>query len=158
MKAAAPIARHTHQMSMSITRENVERTNAFFTRFGGISVILARFVPILRTFVPVAAGIGHMDVRKYTFYNFVGAMIWGSGLTFVGFLLGYIPPVARFVTEYIDLILVAAVVLTLVPTVFHYVQSSRKARKARLEGVAPLTDEQVVLDPRVFDQKPDAAQ
>ena len=139
------------------SRANVERTNAFFQKYGGLSVILARFVPILRTFVPVAAGIGHMDYRKYTLYNFVGAMVWGAGLTFAGYLLGYIPPVARFVQSYIDIILIAAVVLTLIPTVYHYVQSTRAAHRARLQGVEKLTDDEVTLDPRVFDQKPDQA-
>lgn len=137
------------------SRENVARTNKFFTRFGGISVILARFVPILRTFVPVAAGVGHMNYKKYTLYNFIGAMVWGAGLTFAGYLLGYIPPVAAFVEEYIDVILLGAVAVTLIPTIFHYVQSSMKARKALREGIEPLTDEDVVLDIQVFDQKPD---
>ncbi len=139
------------------SRKNVERTNAFFVRFGGLSVILARFVPILRTFVPVAAGIGHMDYRKYSLYNLVGAMIWGAGLTYAGFLLGYIPPVRDFVQEYIDVILLGAVVATLIPTIFHYVQSTMKARKAAREGIAPLTDDEVVLDRQVFDQKPDVS-
>ncbi len=137
------------------SRKNVERTNAFFKKHGGLSVILARFVPILRTFVPVAAGIGHMEYRKYTLYNFIGAMVWGAGLTFAGFLLGLIPPVARFVTEYIDLILITAVVLTLIPTIYHYVQSSREAKRSRLEGVTPLTHDEVVIDQQYFDQKPD---
>jgi membrane-associated protein len=136
------------------SRKNVARTNAFFHRFGGLSVILARFVPILRTFVPVAAGVGHMNYKKYTLYNFIGAMIWGAGLTLFGYLLGYIPPVADFVRGYIDVILLGAVVLTLIPTVFHYVQSARKAKKAQREGVEPLTDAEVVLDPAYFDQDP----
>lgn len=138
------------------SRANVERTNAFFAKFGGLSVILARFIPILRTFVPVAAGIGHMNYKKYSLYNFIGAMVWGAGLTFIGFLLGLIPPVATFVQEYIDVILLGAVAATLIPTIFHYVQSSRKARKARADGlVEQLTDDEVVLGPQVFDQKPD---
>lgn len=136
------------------SRENVERTNRFFERFGGISVILARFIPILRTFVPVAAGVGHMGYRKYTLYNFIGAMIWGAGLTLFGFLIGNIPPVADFVREYIDVILLGAVTITLIPTVWHYVQSSLKARKARLAGVPVLTDEEIVLDQAYFDQDP----
>ncbi|MCU1425726.1 MAG: hypothetical protein JWM51_2017 [Microbacteriaceae bacterium] len=130
---------------------NVRRTNAFFERFGGLAVIVARFVPVVRTFAPVAAGVGHMNYRKYSFYNLVGAMIWGAGLTFAGFLLGYIPPLADFVTNYIDLILIAAVVLTLVPTVYHYLQSSKKARKYRETAVAPDTAS-LVLDETLFDQ------
>ncbi|MCU1545882.1 MAG: hypothetical protein JWP30_982 [Homoserinimonas sp.] len=136
------------------SRSNVERTNAFFARFGGLSVILARFVPILRTFVPVAAGVGHMDYKKYSFYNFVGAMIWGAGLTLFGFLIGNIPPVADFVRSYIDVILLAAVTLTLIPTVWHYVQSSVKAHKALHDGVKPLTEAEIVLDQTLFDQDP----
>jgi membrane-associated protein len=134
------------------SRKNVERTNAFFARFGGLAVILARFVPILRTFVPVAAGVGHMNYKKYSLYNLVGAMTWGAGLTYFGYLLGYIPPVADFVREYIDIILIGAVTITLIPTIWHYVQSTIKARKSRELGVTPLTEEQIVLDPALFDQ------
>ncbi|CAN5274388.1 hypothetical protein BH09ACT5_BH09ACT5_12460 [soil metagenome] len=133
--------------------ENVRRTNAFFERFGGLAVIVARFVPIVRTFAPVAAGVGHMSYRKYSLYNAVGALIWGSGLTFAGYLLGYIPPVRDFVVEYIDLILIAAVVITLVPTVFHYVQSSMKARKKRNGVISDAEAEALVLDEAKFDQK-----
>lgn len=118
--------------------KNVERTNAFFLRFGGVAVIVARFVPIVRTFAPVAAGVGRMDARKYTLYNLIGALLWGAGLTFFGFFLGYIPPVAGFVKSYIDLILLGAVVVTSIPTILHYVQSVRKARRnARLRSEMP---------------------
>jgi len=112
--------------------ENVQRTNAFFERFGALAVILARFVPIVRTFAPVAAGVGHMNYKKYSLYNALGALIWGAGLTFFGYLIGYIPPVATFVSSYIDIILIGAVVITLIPTLFHYFQSLRKAKKKRL--------------------------
>jgi membrane-associated protein len=134
--------------------ENVRRTNRFFERFGGLAVILARFVPIVRTFAPVAAGVGHMNYKKYSLYNLIGALIWGVGLTFFGYLLGFIPPVATFVREYIDVILIGAVVLTLIPTVYHYVQSSRKAKKAREEGLAESAKpEALALEPDAFDQK-----
>ena len=111
--------------------KNVERTNAFFKRFGALAVILARFVPIVRTFAPVAAGVGHMNYRKYSLYNLIGAIIWGIGLTMFGYVLGYIPPVAEIVRKYIDLILIGAVVVTLLPTLWHYGRSILKARKAR---------------------------
>ena len=133
------------------SRKNVERTNAFFVRFGALAVMLARFVPIVRTFAPVAAGIGHMNYRKYSLYNFVGAILWGIGLTCGGYLLGYIPPVAEFVKEYIDVILLGAVVVTLIPTVYHYVRSSMKARKAIRRGVRPLSDGETALKPETFE-------
>lgn len=116
--------------------ENVRRTNAFFDRFGALAVILARFVPIVRTFAPVAAGVGHMNYKKYSLYNAIGALIWGAGLTLFGYLIGYIPPVATFVSNYIDVILIGAVVLTLIPTLFHYFQSMHKAKKKRLAAAA----------------------
>jgi membrane-associated protein len=135
--------------------ENVKRTNAFFERFGGLAVILARFVPIVRTFAPIAAGVAHMNYRKYSLYNLIGAIIWGAGVTYGGFVLGYIPPVADFVTKYIDIILLAAVAATLIPTIWHYVQSTMKARKANAAGAAePHAD--LALDPEVFDHKPEA--
>ncbi|MCI2959140.1 VTT domain-containing protein [Agromyces atrinae] len=139
--------------------KNVERTNAFFERFGGIAIILARFVPIVRTFAPVAAGVGHMNYKKYTLYNFIGAVIWGVGLTYFGFLIGYIPPVADFVQSYIDVILLGAVVITLIPTLWHYFQSMHKARKAEAAGLDVVTDhaeaEELVLDPEVFERGPE---
>jgi len=133
--------------------ENVKRTNGFFERFGGLAVIVARFVPIVRTFAPVAAGVGHMNYKKYSLYNAIGAIIWGSGLTFAGYLLGYIPPVRDFVVEYIDVILIGAVVVTLVPTIFHYLQSMMKARKLKNAEVTDAQAEALVLDENKFDQK-----
>ncbi len=130
--------------------ENVRRTNGFFERFGGLAVIVARFVPIVRTFAPVAAGVGKMNPRKYSLYNAIGALIWGAGLTYAGFLLGYIPPLKDFVVKYIDIILLGAVVVTLVPTIFHYVQSMVKARRNRDKPLP--TDDEVVIDPALFDQ------
>jgi membrane-associated protein len=129
------------------SKENVIRTNKFFDRFGALAVIVARFVPVVRTFVPVAAGVGHMDYRRYSLYNAIGALIWGGGLTFAGFLLGYFPPIAWFVTEYIDIILIFAVLCAVVPTVYHYVRSVLKARKARRLGLdGPLDDSTVIPD------------
>ena len=134
--------------------ENVKRTNGFFERFGGLAVIVARFVPIVRTFAPVAAGVGHMNYRRYSLYNAVGALLWGGGLTFGGFLLGYIPPLADFVTHYIDIILLGAVLIAVVPTVFHYIQSTVKARRKRAAGIPTDAEvESLVLDENKFDQK-----
>jgi membrane-associated protein len=111
------------------SRKNVERTNAFFERFGGLTVILARFVPIVRTFAPVAAGVGHMPWKRYSLYNLIGAVLWGFGLTMFGYLIGYIPPVARFVENYIDLILLAAVAGSALLTLWHYLSERHKVRK-----------------------------
>ncbi|QEO16279.1 DedA family protein [Agromyces intestinalis] len=138
--------------------KNVERTNAFFERFGGLTIILARFVPIVRTFAPVAAGVGHMHKGKYTIYNLIGAVLWGFGLTMFGYLIGFIPPIAWFVEEYIDLILLAAVGGTAIVTLWHYFRERSKAKKAAAAGEDVVTDadeaKELVLDPDVFDRGP----
>lgn len=111
------------------SRANVERTNVFFERYGGMTVVLARFVPIVRTFAPVAAGVGHMPWRRYSLYNLIGALLWGFGLTLLGFGIGYIPWVAEIVTKYIDLILVGVVVITIAATTWHYFRERAKVRR-----------------------------
>jgi len=91
---------------------------------------VARFVPVVRTFAPIGAGVGRMDWRKYTLYNVIGGGVWGIGLTVLGWVLHFIPPVARFVENYIDYILLGAVVVTVVPALLHYLQARRKAQRA----------------------------
>ncbi|MFV0373590.1 DedA family protein [Microbacterium sp.] len=139
--------------------KNVRRTNAFFLKYGGLTIVIARFVPIVRTFAPVAAGVGHMARGRYSFYNLVGALIWGVGLTLFGYLIGYIPPVAWFVQQYIDLILLGAVGGTALVTLWHYFSERRKARRAEAAGEDVVTDheeaEALVLDADVFDREPD---
>jgi membrane-associated protein len=116
------------------SRKNVERTNAFFARYGGMTVILARFVPVVRTFAPVVAGVGHMPRRRYTLYNAIGAVAWCFGITLLGYVIGYIPPVAAFVTKYIDVILVGVVVLSVGVTIVHYLRERSKAHKHAAEA------------------------
>lgn len=136
-----------------ISMESVRRTNSFFVKYGGIAVIIARFVPVVRTFAPVAAGVGKMHYPKYSLYNAIGAFLWGVGMTAIGFVLGNVVPVADFVVKYIDLILIAVVLITLIPIVFHYVRT--RIRVAR-SGEPPLpTDVEVTVDQKYFDQKPD---
>jgi membrane-associated protein len=141
------------------SRKNVERTNAFFERYGGLTVILARFVPIVRTFAPVAAGVGHMPWRRYTLYNFIGAMLWGFGLTMVGYLIAFIPWVAHIVTEYIDVILLVAVGGTAVVTLWHYLRERSKVRKEAAASGDTTTDaaeaQALVLDRDVFERGPE---
>jgi membrane-associated protein len=138
--------------------KNVERTNAFFERFGGLTIILARFVPIVRTFAPVAAGVGHMNRGRYSLYNFIGAVVWGFGLTMFGYAVSFIPPVADLVRDYIDVILLIAVGGTALITAWHYFSERRKAKKAELAGEDIVVDEdeaeELVLDPDVFDRPP----
>ncbi|MBD8477858.1 VTT domain-containing protein [Microbacterium sp. CFBP 8794] len=136
------------------SRKNVERTNAFFERFGGLTVILARFVPVVRTFAPIAAGVGHMPWRKYTLYNLIGAIIWGIGLTMLGYVVGYIPFIRDIVTEYIDVILLAAVAGTVVFIGIHYFRERAAAKRDAAAGHGVVTHaeaEALTLDPKTLE-------
>lgn len=136
------------------SKENVVRTNKFFERFGPFAIVAARFVPIVRTFAPVAAGVGHMSYRRYSLYNGIGALLWGSGLTFAGYLLGYIPPLSHFVTEYIDLILLGAIAIAVIPTAFHAIRQGIKARRMGRDGSGTaLTADEITLDQDVFNAR-----
>ena len=118
------------------SKAQVTRTNQFFDRYGPLAVILARFVPIIRTIAPIAAGVGRMNYRRYSLYNAIGALGWGFGVTFLGYLIGFIPPVRDFVQHNIEVILLAAVVVTLVPTLYHVVKNHRAAKRAAGESVS----------------------
>ena len=124
-----------------------------------MTVIVARFIPIVRTFTPVAAGVGKMPRGRYTLYNFAGAMLWGFGLTMFGYLLGFIPVVGELVAEYIDLILLRAVFGTLAVTLWHYFRKHAKAPQGSSLGAVSSTDEaearQLVLEPEVFKRGPE---
>jgi membrane-associated protein len=137
------------------SRKNVERTNAFFEKYGGLTIILARFVPIVRTFAPVVAGVGHMPWRRYSLFNLIGAVLWGFGVTMLGYVIGFIPPVAHFVTSYIDIILIGVVVLTIAVTAWHYLRERAKVRRELESGDDHDTDSAesaaLVLDPEVFE-------
>ena len=116
------------------SRAQVVRTNHFFEKYGPIAVILARFVPVVRTLAPIAAGVGKMDYKRYSLFNAIGALAWGFGVTFLGYLIGFIPPVAEFVQHNIELILLAAVLLTLIPTLYHVWKNHRAAKRAQATG------------------------
>jgi membrane-associated protein len=88
--------------------EHIERTSAFFARFGGLAILLARFVPIVRTFITVLAGASRMDRRTYLAYSVVGGALWATGVTVLGFSLGQV----AFLRDHLDVIMVAAVLLS----------------------------------------------
>jgi membrane-associated protein len=106
--------------------ENVEKTHAFFERYGSRAVILAHFVPVMRTFVPVAAGIGEMEYRKFLRYNIIGVIGWGTGVTLLGVFLGGFQVVA----DHIDLFTIGFVVLSTIPI---WIEGLRARRAAKLE-------------------------
>jgi membrane-associated protein len=121
-KAGPPI--FSRPDSRLFKREYVEKTQAFFDKYGARAIVLGRFVPIVRTFITVMAGVGQMDVRRYFTYSLIGGVAWAAGVTLLGHWLGQF----AFVRDNIDLILVGVVVLSVVPLVVEFVRARRAGR------------------------------
>jgi membrane-associated protein len=107
-------------------KEYVEKTNAFFTRHGPRAIVLARFVPIVRTFITVIAGVGRMDFRIYTTYTVIGGLVWVVGVTLVGYSLGGVD----FVAHNIEVILLSIVAVSVLPVAFEVLRTRRRNRAA----------------------------
>jgi membrane-associated protein len=92
-------------------QENLTRAGDFFAKYGARSIVLARFVPIVRTFTPIVAGASRMHYRTFLIYNVVGGTLWGCGVTILGYFLGQI----AFVKSNIEFILIGIVVVSVIP-------------------------------------------
>ncbi|MGO4747824.1 DedA family protein, partial [Streptomyces sp. 2MCAF27] len=92
-------------------QENVEKAHEFFEKHGPKSLILARFVPIVRTFTPIIAGVSRMNYRAFITFNIIGGVLWGAGVTLLGASLGKVD----FVHEHIEMILIGIVLLSVIP-------------------------------------------
>jgi membrane-associated protein len=101
---------------------NVEKTHQFFNRHGSKTIVMARFVPVVRTFVPVVAGVGKMDYKTFVRYNVVGGVAWGAGIPVLGYFLGKIDAVKN----HIEIAIVGVVVLSLVPMAIEYLRHRRQ--------------------------------
>ncbi|WP_371791161.1 VTT domain-containing protein [Streptomyces sp. NBC_01471] len=104
-------------------QENVEKAHDFFEKYGPKSLVLARFVPIVRTFTPIIAGVSRMNYRSFVIFNVIGGTLWGVGVTLLGAGLGKI----AFVNAHIELILVAIVLVSVVPIAIEYLRSRGRA-------------------------------
>ncbi|WP_410812862.1 DedA family protein [Micromonospora sp. 067-2] len=109
-------------------QENLTRARGFFARYGARSIILARFVPIVRTFTPIVAGASNMHYRTFLLYNVIGATLWGCGVTIVGYFLGQVP----LVRSHIELILIGIVVVSVIPIGIEILRSRRRRSDTRI--------------------------
>jgi membrane-associated protein len=112
-------------------QEYLRRTQAFYDRYGGVTIIIGRFVPIIRTFAPFLAGVAGMSYRRFLSYNIIGGCLWISVLVYAGYLFGNIP----WVKDNLSLIVVAIVVVSLIPAVSTFVKERRAQRAARVATV-----------------------
>jgi membrane-associated protein len=101
----------------------VTKTHVFFERYGNRALILARFVPIVRTFAPIVAGVGRMEYRTFVTYNVAGGILWGVGITTLGFLLGEAVDIDKYLLPVVAVIVVISVIPVLL-----------ELRKAKREG------------------------
>jgi membrane-associated protein len=106
-------------------QEHLRRTQSFYDRYGGITIIIGRFVPIIRTFAPFLAGVAGMSYRRFLCYNVVGAVTWITSLVYAGYLFGNIPWVKANLTY----IVVAIVAVSLIPAVTTFFQERRSRRQ-----------------------------
>jgi membrane-associated protein len=108
-------------------KEHVDKTHEFFERYGARAIILARFVPIVRTFITAVAGVGQMDQRKFFSYSAIGGVAWICSMTLMGFFLGNIP----WIKNNIEAMAIVIVIVSVLPIAIEYIKGRRaKAREA----------------------------
>ena len=108
-------------------KKNLQKTQAFYDKHGKKTVVLARFMPIVRTFAPIIAGVGSMRYRTFMFYNLIGGFLWTVGITILGYCLGKSIP-AEQVDKYLLPIILGIIVLSLLPSIIHLIQENRSSR------------------------------
>jgi membrane-associated protein len=120
-KAAGPRL-FTREDSLLFKRSHLLRAHEFYEKYGAKTVVIARFMPILRTFVPVVAGAAQMNFRTYTIFNVIGATLWVWGMLLTGFLLGrYIPGIGK----HIDIVIIVVILLSLMPGAIAWLRHRR---------------------------------
>ncbi|MCS6999312.1 MAG: DedA family protein [Bacteroidota bacterium] len=106
-----------------VRKEHVDRTHAFFARHGGKTIILARFVPIVRTFAPFLAGLGEMAYPRFALYNIVGALLWVISFTLLGYLFGNMP----FVKHNFSTIIAGIIGISMLPGLIEAIRYRRRS-------------------------------
>lgn len=100
----------TKENSLLFHKKHLERAQKFYDKHGGKTIILARFVPVIRAFAPVVAGVGKMDYKRFVSFNLIGGVLWTIGVTLAGYYLGsLIPDVDKFLLPIVGLIIIASV-------------------------------------------------
>ena len=109
-------------------REHLVRTHAFYEKHGGKTIVLARFIPILRTFVPVVAGAAWMDARKFFLYNVLGGILWIFGVLALGLALGQS---VKNIGDYLYLVIGIVIFLSILPPAIELIKSRRRRAAAK---------------------------
>ncbi|WP_395572905.1 VTT domain-containing protein [Streptomyces sp. BK79] len=133
-------------------QENLEKAHEFMEKYGPKAIVLARFVPIVRTFAPIVAGAGRMKYRTFLTYNVIGGVAWGSGVTLAGYWLGQI----EFIRTNVEPILVLIVVVSVVPIAVEYLRERKKKKAAAAAGPqpTPMQQHQQYQQPQQYQPQP----
>lgn len=108
-----------------LNKEHLNRTHKFFDKYGGKTIILARFIPIIRTFAPFLAGVGRMNYFKFLIYNVVGGILWVGFFLWVGYFFGNIP----FVKEHFTYVIIGIIVVSLIPAFIEFYKHWREKKQ-----------------------------
>jgi membrane-associated protein len=115
----------TKEDSILFHKDHLERARVFFAEHGAKTLVLARFLPVIRTFAPIVAGIGRMHYRTFFFYNVLGAVFWALGMTWLGYFLGSVIP---NIDKYLIPIILAIIIVSILPTLIHIIKNREYLR------------------------------
>ncbi len=113
-----------HEGTWFLKKEHIERTHKFYEKYGAKTIVIARFVPIVRTFAPFIAGVGKMTYPKFFSYNVIGGLLWVTLFVFGGFFFGNIPVIKRNFT----LVIFAIIIISILPAVIEVIRQKRQSK------------------------------
>jgi membrane-associated protein len=115
-----------------LKKEYLDKTHQFYEKHGGKTIILARFVPIVRTFAPFVAGVGAMTYSKFILYNLIGGILWVNIFVWLGYFFGNLP----FVKKNFEIAILAIIFISVLPMVYEFVKAKLEARKEKAQAEA----------------------
>lgn len=117
----------TRPDSLLFRQENIQKAQDFYDKYGGKTIIIARFIPIVRTFAPVVAGVGGMDYKKFLTYNLIGGALWAAGVTYLGYLIGAQLTRAGIEIDHVLLPIIAIIIfISVLPPAIHILRDKRQ--------------------------------
>jgi membrane-associated protein len=112
-----------------VKKEYLDRTHSFYEKHGNMTIFLARFIPIIRTFAPFVAGVGRMSYKHFISYNIIGGIVWPAIFLFGGYFFGNIP----FIKENFSLVVIAIVVISFIPAFVEFFKARKESKLAKME-------------------------
>lgn len=121
------------EKSLLFHKDQLMKAEKFYEKHGKKTIIIARFVPVVRTFAPIVAGIGHMEYKTFVTYNIVGGFLWAVGLTLLGYFLGQIP----FIEKNLEVTILAIIAISILPPIFHILQDPKHRKQLLALAMKP---------------------